>query len=68
MKPKPIKLAVSQREYDTILAALRYWQAEVTDDMTAEEGIPVDFADIALEHGNACDSVEIDALIERVQS
>lgn len=57
---KPI---ISDREFDTIVAALRYWQSEVTDDMTETEGIPIDFADIALEHGDALTSKEIDSLV-----
>jgi hypothetical protein len=63
-----IRMEVTEREYDTILAALRMWQADVTDTMTEDEGIPADFADIALEHGDALTSAEIDALIDRVQS
>ena len=62
-----ITLKVSAREYDTMLAALRFWQAEVTDNMTETEGIPIDFADIALEHGDALTSNQIDAFIERMQ-
>lgn len=42
------------------------WQADVTDHMTSAEGIPVDFADIALEHGDALTSSEIDALCEQI--
>lgn len=57
---------LSYRERDTIIAALRMWQADVTDKMTKTEGIPVDFADIALEHGDALTSKEIDALIARL--
>ena len=63
---KRIQIEVSQRELDTIIAALRMWQADVTDNMTKGEGIPVDFADIALEHGNALTSAAIDRLIERI--
>jgi hypothetical protein len=63
-----VAVRVSAREYDTIIAALRMWQSDVTDEMTDDEGIPADFAEIALEHGNALTSEEIDALIERVQS
>lgn len=59
-------LEVSARELDTIIAALRMWQADVTDTMTATEGIPVDFADIALEHGNALNSSAIDRLVRRI--
>lgn len=62
MKIRPL----TDRERDTIIAALRMWQADVTDGMTKNDGIPVDFADIALEHGNALTSKEIDALIERL--
>jgi hypothetical protein len=61
------KIYLTEREYDTMLAALRMWQTEVTDEMTEEEGIPVDYADIALEHGNALTSDEIDKVIERIQ-
>ncbi|HXN71501.1 MAG TPA: hypothetical protein VN861_02995 [Candidatus Acidoferrales bacterium] len=61
-----IAFDVSEREFDTIIAALRMWQADVTDDMTDNEGVPVDFADIALEHGNALTSTAIDRLIQRV--
>lgn len=61
------KIYLTEREYDTMLAALRMWQTEVTDEMTEEEGVPVDYADIALEHGNALTSDEIDKVIERIQ-
>jgi hypothetical protein len=50
--------AVTLREFDTIIAALRYWQA------VAE--IPIDFTEIALEHGKALSSSEIDNLIGKL--
>lgn len=57
---------LSPRQLDTVLAALRMWQADVTDDMTESEGVPVDFADIALAHGNAMTSAEIDQLCDQL--
>lgn len=63
---KKISIEVSQREFDTIIAALRMWQADVTDSMTPEEGVPADFADIAMEHGDALTSKAIDRLIARI--
>jgi hypothetical protein len=61
-------MELTKRQRDTVIAALRYWQAEVTDEMTETEGIPIDFADIALEHGNALTSEEIDKLVYKFNS
>jgi len=63
-----IAIKLTKREYDTVLAALRMWQAEVTDNMTETEGIPLDYAGIALEHGDALTSESIDKLINRMQT
>lgn len=58
---------LTKRELDTILAALRFWQEDaIQEDSSDPHGfaIPADFADIALEHGNALSSKEVDALCQ----
>lgn len=60
MDAPSLSLAVSVRELDTVLAALRFWQRE----------LPVVFdrelLAIAGEHGRALDDDEIDALCVRI--
>lgn len=54
----PITITVSPREFDTVIAALRYWQR-----------CPVDVAErtmISCEHGEPLSVSEIDALVERI--
>lgn len=58
---------LAKRELDTILASLRFWQQEaIQEDSGDPRGfvIPADFADIALEHGDALSSEEVDALCQ----
>lgn len=55
-----LSLAVSVRELDTILAALRLWQRE-QDTLHDRELLA-----IAGEHGRALDNDEIDALCVRI--
>lgn len=54
-------LAFTDREADTILAALRYWQREGLMSAGHER-------DIAEEHGDALNADEIDDLCERINS
>jgi len=51
---------LSVRERDTILAALRYWQADL-DDETLNR-------DIAAEHGDPLSAEDIDELCERINA
>ena len=53
-----MNLRVTDREFDTILAALRYWRRRDDDRMPESE--------IAAEHGKPLSDVEIDALCERI--
>jgi hypothetical protein len=63
-----LTLRISHQEYDTILAALRFWQAN-QDGVCSETGKPnaEDYAEISEAHGDALDDKQIDQLIERVQ-
>lgn len=60
MDAPALSLAVSMRELDTILAALRFWQRELPVVLDPE------LHDIASEHGRALDEDEIDALCTRI--
>jgi hypothetical protein len=64
-----VTLRVKHREYDTVLAALRFWQAHGSQ--PCGTGLPLDqenaLQEIADEHGTALSGDEIDELIERVQ-
>jgi len=55
------------RETATVLAALRMWQADVTQSKQFPE-VPVDFADIALEAGPPLTAEEIDVLCMRINT
>lgn len=63
-----VTLRVTYREYDTILAALRFWQAQGCEPIA--NVLPVDqqqiIADIASDHGERLDDTEIDEVIERM--
>lgn len=54
--------SITPREFDTIIAALKMWQLDAITD-----GIPVDFADIAMEHGDALSKSEVGRLIVRLR-
>ncbi len=58
-KSKPIKIEVDVREFDTMLAALRYYQ-RYADDECEETQL------IATEHGDALNDDEIDRLCQRI--
>lgn len=60
MDEPALSLALSMRELDTVLAALRFWQRE-QDVVTDRELLA-----IAGEHGRALDDNEIDALCVRI--
>lgn len=60
MDAPALSLAVSMRELDTILAALRFWQRE------QHTVIDRELLAIAGEHGRALDEDEIDALCTRI--
>lgn len=56
------RIALTAREFDTVIAALRLWQmpsAHIADG-TGE------LADMAEENGEALTNAEIDALVERI--
>lgn len=63
-----ITLRVTHQEYDTMLAALRFWQCE-RDGVNEDTGKPIaaDYAEIADAHGKPLDDKQIDQFIERVQ-
>jgi len=54
---------LTEREFDTIIAALKMWQ----EDAISDEGIPVDYADIAMEHGDALSKREVIRLTTRLR-
>lgn len=60
MDEPSLSLAVSVRELDTVLAALRLWQREHLEVLDRE------LLAIAGEHGRALDEDEIDALCVRI--
>ena len=59
---RTIKLSLTPREFDTILAALRLFQRPQA--WLANYG-DVDITDIATEHGDIMTSEEVDELCER---
>lgn len=69
MKDKAITLEVDQREYDTILAALRVYQSAGDDCQvfTSVRDERIRTREIAECHGKPLTNSEIERLIERVQ-
>jgi hypothetical protein len=61
-----IKLEVSEQEFDTILAALRFWQRKVLANDSDES--PVEYYDIAADHTLPQEGREVDALCERINA
>lgn len=59
---RAIVLRVSTREFDAILAALRFWQRE------REDKGEMPMADIAEEHGKALSITGIDDLCQRINT
>jgi predicted amidohydrolase YtcJ len=66
---KTIKVTVSQQEFDTILAALRFWQKAIDQESAGAVVIDEDEFEaihaIAAEHGAPLGVHAIGALIER---
>jgi hypothetical protein len=62
MTEKKIRLTLSQKEFDTVIASLRLWQRSAAH-IADQHGT---IADIAEEHGDALTFTEIDDLIERI--
>ena len=56
------RLTVGVAEFDTILAALRLWEAS----LEIPGHIPLALREIAREHGTSLDSREVGALCERL--
>lgn len=62
--PEIIRLALTAREYDTILAALRYWQ--IRDEEPHDQLFEELRQEIAAYRGKPLDALAIDALCERM--
>lgn len=62
-KPAPAPDPIAARELDTILAALRYWQHNNSNDISP---FCRQLDEMASEHGPALDAEEIDSLCERL--
>jgi hypothetical protein len=61
-KERRIHLTVTEREFDTIIAALRLWQTDGAHIADGDGSI----IKLAEEHGQSLSNAEVDELIERI--